>query len=154
MDFKVKPASSTQTTCPYCGVGCGVVATPSKVTGDESHPANRGQLCVKGSALHETLVPNGRLLRPRVAGEDRSWPEALAAVSSAIRDSVAQYGPGSVAFYLSGQLLTEDYYVANKLAKGFIGTPHVDTNSRLCMSSAVAAHKRAFGEDCVPGWWL
>ncbi|WP_417520376.1 molybdopterin-dependent oxidoreductase [Marinobacter sp.] len=151
MDSNIKMATSTLTTCPYCGVGCGVAATPSNVTGDESHPANQGRLCVKGSALHETLVPNGRLLRPRVAGEDTSWPEALAAVSGAIRDSVAQHGPGSVAFYLSGQLLTEDYYVANKLAKGFIGTPHVDTNSRLCMSAAVAAHKRAFGEDCVPG---
>ena len=151
MDSKVKPVAGTQTTCPYCGVGCGVTATPSEVTGDERHPANQGRLCVKGSALHETLVPSGRLLKPRIAGEDRSWPEALAAVSSAIRDAVAQYGPGSVAFYLSGQLLTEDYFVANKLAKGFIGTPHVDTNSRLCMSAAVAAHKRAFGEDCVPG---
>jgi len=151
VDLKVKPIVSTQTTCPYCGVGCGVAATLSGVTGDESHPANQGRLCVKGSALHETLVPNGRLLKPRIAGEDRSWPEALAKVSSAIRDAVTQFGPGSVAFYLSGQLLTEDYFVANKLAKGFIGTPHVDTNSRLCMSSAVAAHKRAFGEDCVPG---
>ncbi|KKN59872.1 hypothetical protein LCGC14_0537490 [marine sediment metagenome] len=151
MDPMVKPTVSTQTTCPYCGVGCGVTATPSGVTGDESHPANRGRLCVKGSALHETLVPRGRLLRPRIAGEDRSWSEALDQVSSAIRDAVSRFGPGSVAFYLSGQLLTEDYFVANKLAKGFIGTPHVDTNSRLCMSSAVAAHKRAFGEDCVPG---
>lgn len=150
MDSKVKPAASTQTTCPYCGVGCGVAATPFEVTGDESHPANQGRLCVKGSALHETLVPNGRLLKPRIAGADRSWPEALAAVAGAIGDAVAQHGPGSVAFYLSGQLLTEDYFVANKLAKGFIGTPHVDTNSRLCMSSAVSAHKRAFGEDCVP----
>lgn len=151
MDSKVIPVASTQTTCPYCGVGCGVVATPSNVAGDENHPANQGRLCVKGSALQETLVPTGRLLTPRIAGEDRNWPQAIAAASNAIRDAITQYGPGSVAFYLSGQLLTEDYYVANKLAKGFVGTPHVDTNSRLCMSSAVAAHKRAFGEDCVPG---
>src|SRR5690606_18852270 len=122
-----------------------------QVAGDRSHPANAGRLCVKGSALHETLVPAGRLLRPRVAGREQTWPQALAAAAGAIRQAVAEHGPGSVAFYLSGQLLTEDYYVANKLAKGFIGTPHVDTNSRLCMSSAVAAHKRAFGEDCVPG---
>ncbi|MBW4935206.1 nitrate reductase [Marinobacter sp. F4206] len=142
-----------QTTCPYCGVGCGVVAGPGPdgVAGDQRHPANQGRLCVKGSALHETLTPTGRLLAPRVAGVESNWPDALKAVSGAIREAVAKHGPGSVAFYLSGQLLTEDYYVANKLAKGFIGTPHVDTNSRLCMSSAVAAHKRAFGEDCVPG---
>ncbi|RBW51963.1 nitrate reductase [Marinobacter sp. F3R11] len=151
MDSKAEQLVSTRTTCPYCGVGCGVVATPSKVAGDESHPANQGRLCVKGSALQDTLVPNGRLLKPRIGGEDRSWPQAIEAVSDAIRDAVNKYGPGSVAFYLSGQLLTEDYYAANKLAKGFVGTPHVDTNSRLCMSSAVAAHKRAFGEDCVPG---
>jgi len=151
VDSNIKPADSIQTTCPYCGVGCGVAATPSEVTGDKRHPANQGRLCVKGSALHDTLVPAGRLLKPRIEGEERSWPEALAAVCGAIRDAVDQHGPGSVALYLSGQLLTEDYYVANKLAKGFIGTPHVDTNSRLCMSSAVAAHKRAFGEDCVPG---
>lgn len=151
MDSRPKPASGIQTTCPYCGVGCGVTAGPAGVAGDERHPANQGRLCVKGAALHETLVPTGRLLQPQVAGEACSWPQALQAASGAIRDAVAQHGPGSVAFYLSGQLLTEDYYVANKLAKGFIGTPNVDTNSRLCMSSAVAAHKRAFGEDCVPG---
>src|SRR5690554_2556108 len=144
-------SGSTATTCPYCGVGCGVLATAGNVRGDVNHPANRGRLCVKGSALHETLVDDGRLLVPRVAGQTTTWPEAIERVAAAIRDSVRVYGPGSVAFYLSGQLLTEDYYIANKLAKGFIGTPHVDTNSRLCMSSAVAGHKRAFGEDCVPG---
>jgi len=148
---KLQSAPSVQTTCPYCGVGCGVSATTHQVAGDRSHPANLGRLCVKGSALHETLVPAGRLLHPRVRGVECQWPDAVSVVSGAIADAVAQHGPGSVAFYLSGQLLTEDYYLANKLAKGFIGTPHVDTNSRLCMSSAVAAHKRAFGEDCVPG---
>lgn len=151
MNSKPESAPCVQTTCPYCGVGCGVSATASHVVGDRGHPANQGRLCVKGSALHETLVPAGRLLTPRVNGVETPWPKALAAVSGAIEASVSQYGPESVAFYLSGQLLTEDYYLANKLAKGFIGTPHVDTNSRLCMSSAVAAHKRAFGEDCVPG---
>ncbi|MCW8868661.1 MAG: molybdopterin-dependent oxidoreductase, partial [Marinobacter sp.] len=145
-----KPAT-VQTTCPYCGVGCGVSATPSATRGDETHPANLGRLCVKGSALHETLTPDGRLLRPVVHGRESAWPQAVAEVARQIRESVALHGPGSVAFYLSGQLLTEDYYVANKLAKGFIRTPNVDTNSRLCMSSAVAAHKRAFGGDLVPG---
>ncbi|MEC7815550.1 MAG: molybdopterin-dependent oxidoreductase [Pseudomonadota bacterium] len=141
----------TATTCPYCGVGCGVMAAPDAVEGDRAHPANTGRLCVKGSALHETVAGTDRLLRPRVDGKEVAWPAAIERVAGAIQSSVEQHGPGSVAFYLSGQLLTEDYYIANKLAKGFIGTPHVDTNSRLCMSSAVAAHKRAFGEDCVPG---
>ncbi|OZB12682.1 MAG: nitrate reductase, partial [Marinobacter sp. 34-60-7] len=141
----------TATTCPYCGVGCGVLAAPDAVEGDREHPANAGRLCVKGAALHETVADLDRLLRPRVDGGEVTWPAAIERVAGAIRASVEAHGPGSVAFYLSGQLLTEDYYIANKLAKGFIGTPHVDTNSRLCMSSAVAAHKRAFGEDCVPG---
>lgn len=140
------------TTCPYCGVGCGVVASASAaVSGDPDHPANHGRLCVKGASLHETTGLAGRLLQPEVRGQVVDWEWAVQATADAIRDSIATYGPESVAFYLSGQLLTEDYYVANKLAKGFLRTPHVDTNSRLCMSSAVAAHKRAFGADVVPG---
>ncbi|WP_227712243.1 nitrate reductase [Marinobacter zhanjiangensis] len=149
-----------RTTCPYCGVGCGVMATPHSgdragdsppVAGDRDHPANYGRLCVKGSSLHETTGSDVHTLYPRVLGRQVSWDRALDEVAGAIRAAMENHGPESVAFYLSGQLLTEDYYVANKLAKGFIGTPHVDTNSRLCMSSAVAAHKRAFGEDVVPG---
>lgn len=144
--------ATRKTTCPYCGVGCGVVATPGEaVNGDAGHPANFGRLCVKGASLHETIDLQGRLLHPSVDGQRTSWSRALDSVASAIRDTVAEHGPESVGFYLSGQLLTEDYYVANKLAKGFVRTPHVDTNSRLCMSSAVAAHKRAFGADAVPG---
>ncbi len=146
-----------RTTCPYCGVGCGVMVSSSPnggvaapVSGDQAHPANRGLLCVKGSALHETTTTDGHLMHPQVLGSRTSWARALDEVAGAIREAADRYGPESVGFYLSGQLLTEDYYVANKLAKGFIGTPHVDTNSRLCMSSAVAAHKRAFGEDVVP----
>ncbi len=142
------------TTCPYCGVGCGVMAnsdTRMPVAGDASHPANYGRLCVKGASLHETTGQEGRLLYPVVRGRRSAWNNALDEVAGAIRDSVEAYGPQSVAFYLSGQLLTEDYYVANKLAKGFLRTANVDTNSRLCMSSAVAAHKRAFGADVVPG---
>lgn len=143
------------TTCPYCGVGCGVMAysdSGTPVSGDKDHPANKGRLCVKGASLHETTgQEDGRLLFPVVRGRRCEWEQALDEVAHAIQDSVKTHGPQSVAFYLSGQLLTEDYYVANKLAKGFIRTPHVDTNSRLCMSSAVAAHKRAFGADVVPG---
>lgn len=148
--------STICTTCPYCGVGCGVQATPSgesllPVRGDERHPASAGRLCVKGSALHETLDPQSRLLRPRVRGIETDWDEALAAVADSLGAIRQHKGADAIGLYLSGQLLTEDYYAANKFGKGFLGTPHVDTNSRLCMSSATAAHKRAFGEDAVPG---
>jgi assimilatory nitrate reductase catalytic subunit len=132
-----------------------VLATPdgkggAAIAGDPEHPANFGRLCSKGSALGETLGLETRLLHPIVDGRRTSWEVALdhvAARLSAIRN---EHGPEAIAFYLSGQLLTEDYYVANKLAKGFIGTPHVDTNSRLCMASSVAGHRRAFGADVVP----
>ena len=148
--------SVVRTTCPYCGVGCGVLATPDGkggvgIAGDTEHPANLGKLCSKGSALGETVNLDDRLLHPVKDGARVSWEAALGAVAGGLRRTAERHGPGAIAFYLSGQLLTEDYYVANKLAKGFIGTPHVDTNSRLCMSSAVAAHRRAFGSDTVPG---
>ncbi len=147
---------SVRTTCPYCGVGCGVTAVPdglggATVTGDTEHPANFGRLCSKGSALGETLSPATRLLYPEIAGTRVDWDRATRHVASELQRVRQNYGPKAIAFYLSGQLLTEDYYVANKLAKGFIGTPHVDTNSRLCMASSVAGHKRAFGADVVPG---
>ncbi len=143
-----------RTTCPYCGVGCGLLAGAQegvvRVRGDPLHPANLGALCSKGSALAETVGLEGRLLRPRIAGRDADWDAALDLVAQRFRGAIEQHGPDSVAFYVSGQLLTEDYYVANKLMKGFIGAANIDTNSRLCMASAVAAHKRAFGEDLVP----
>lgn len=143
-----------RTTCPYCGVGCGVLARikdgEAEVGGDPEHPANRGALCSKGSALGDTVGLKGRLLRPQVRGADVEWDTALDAVAQGFRGSIERHGPDSVALYVSGQLLTEDYYVANKLMKGFIGSANIDTNSRLCMSSAVAAHLRAFGEDLVP----
>ncbi len=143
-----------RTTCPYCGVGCGVAVSVGAgavtLSGDRAHPANFGRLCSKGAALAETLDNEGRLLYPIVDGKRASWDVALDRVASGFKDIIAQHGPGAVAFYVSGQLLTEDYYVANKLMKGFIGSGNIDTNSRLCMSSAVAAHKRAFGADAVP----
>ncbi|MCG8668144.1 MAG: molybdopterin-dependent oxidoreductase [Pseudomonadales bacterium] len=146
---------TTDTTCPYCGVGCGVTVSQSdthvKVSGDQEHPANAGRLCVKGSALHETIDLEGRLLQPIVDGKSSTWNSALSKVADHFRKTIEQHGPDSVAFYLSGQLLTEDYYIANKLMKGFIGSANIDTNSRLCMASAVVAHKRAFGADAVPG---
>ncbi len=144
-----------KTTCPYCGVGCGVDATIDNdriiaVSGDRSHPANLGKLCVKGSALPQTMGDKGRLKHPIIEGQQVDWPTAIKTVAHTLTQVRDQYGSDAIAFYLSGQLLTEDYYVANKLAKGFIGTGHVDTNSRLCMSSAVAGYKRAFGSDAVP----
>ncbi len=143
------------TTCPYCGVGCGVSvgrdgANVLPVTGTAAHPSNFGKLCVKGSALHETLGVQRRLLFPQMNGERVGWDSALDAIAARLQKTIREHGPQSVALYLSGQLLTEDYYVANKLWKGFVGSANVDTNSRLCMSSAVAAQMRAFGEDAVP----
>ena len=150
-----KMTQQANTTCPYCGVGCGVRATVeantlSAVEGDREHPANYGRLCVKGSALHETLGHQGRLTHPCVDGVEVSWDTALTSVAERLAALRAEHGNHSVAAYLSGQLLTEDYYVANKLFKGFLGTPHLDTNSRLCMASAVVGYKRAFGADAVP----
>ena len=158
----VDPAlRATRTTCPYCGVGCGILATPeagggAAISGDPEHPANFGRLCSKGSALGETLSAESRLLYPMIrcskgTMERVAWSDALDHVAHRFKHIVARDGPDAVAFYLSGQLLTEDYYVANKLMKGFIGSANVDTNSRLCMASSVAGHRRAFGADTVPG---
>ncbi len=149
-------ATSVNTTCPYCGVGCGVVAschTDGKITvsGNTKHPANYGRLCSKGSDLAETLGDNNRLKYPMVGGRRATWDDALAQIADKFLQAIENFGPDSVAFYVSGQLLTEDYYVANKLMKGYIGSANIDTNSRLCMASSVAGHRRAFGADTVPG---
>jgi assimilatory nitrate reductase catalytic subunit len=146
--------TAVRTTCPYCGVGCGVSATVTgaravTIKGDADHPTNGGRLCSKGTHLGETVSLEGRLLDPMIGKRKASWDKALDLVARRFKETIARHGPGSVAFYVSGQLLTEDYYVANKLMKGFIGTSNIDTNSRLCMSSAVAGHIRAFGEDVV-----
>lgn len=146
----------TRSTCPYCGVGCGVLLRRDangglEVRGDPDHPANQGRLCSKGSALGETVGLDHRLLAPQIGGQDVAWDDALQLVADRFSQTIAEHGPDSVAFYVSGQLLTEDYYVANKLMKGFIGSANIDTNSRLCMASSVAGHKRAFGTDTVPG---
>lgn len=155
----------TKSTCPYCGVGCGVIieSTGDEITGvrgDPDHPANFGRLCTKGSTLHLTassvVTRQTRLLHPmrrehRGGPANRvSWDNALDFASEGFADIIRQHGPDSVGFYISGQLLTEDYYVFNKLAKGLIGTNNVDTNSRLCMSSAVAGYKQTLGADAPP----
>ena len=151
-----QPPMATSTTCPYCGVGCGVLAIAradgsAEIAGDPDHPANFGRLCSKGAALGETLSLDDRLLHPLIYGAQASWDTALDLVATRFRETISEHGPDSVAFYVSGQILTEDYYVANKLMKGFIGSANIDTNSRLCMASSVAGHKRAFGSDTVPG---
>ena len=137
-------------------MGCGVLATKEadgsvSIKGDPDHPANFGRLCSKGSALGETLSLDDRLLYPQIDGARVSWDEALDVVAEKFKTAIRDHGPDSVAFYVSGQILTEDYYVANKLMKGFIGSANIDTNSRLCMASSVAGHRRAFGTDTVPG---
>ena len=144
-----------RTTCAYCGVGCGILAEVTgertvRIRGDAEHPANFGKLCSKGTHLGETVGLEGRLLHPVIGERRATWDEALDLAAARMKATIAEHGPDSVAFYVSGQLLTEDYYVANKLMKGFIGSGNIDTNSRLCMASAVAAHHRAFGEDLVP----
>ncbi len=152
----------TKTTCPYCGVGCGVDVnvqhkahgTMVKVAGDIDHPSNFGRLCIKGSNLADTLGLETRVLEPMLGRNNHrqvtTWEAAIEKIATQFQHCIDQYGRDSIAFYVSGQLLTEDYYVVNKFVKGYLGTANIDTNSRLCMSSAVAAHKRAFGEDIVP----
>jgi assimilatory nitrate reductase catalytic subunit len=154
----------TKSTCSYCGVGCGVIiehdgAQVTGVRGDPEHPASFGKLCTKGSTLHLTMTPQAqanRLTHPLLRTEKSpprqrvSWDTALDHAAEKFAQAIAEHGPDSVAFYISGQLLTEDYYVFNKLAKGLIGTNNVDTNSRLCMSSAVAGYKATLGADAPP----
>ena len=155
----------TTSTCPYCGVGCGVIIEShgpqiTGVRGDPTHPANFGRLCTKGSTLHLTasspITLQTRLLQPlrRAQRSDAPqpllWDAALGLSTEKFADIIQRHGPNAVGFYVSGQLLTEDYYVFNKLAKGLIGTNNIDSNSRLCMSSAVAGYKATLGADAPP----
>ncbi|WP_024597996.1 nitrate reductase [Pseudoalteromonas sp. TAE56] len=151
----INKTSLKQTTCAYCGVGCGVDISlfnnlPTKLEGMREHPANFGRLCVKGTHLLDTTGSDNRLTSPLINNQSVTWDEATDHVANKFNDIIQKHGPDAVAFYVSGQLLTEDYYIANKLMKGYIGSGNIDTNSRLCMSSAVAGYKRAFGEDIVP----
>ena len=143
------------TTCPYCGVGCGVSAEVSAMAhawrATRAIPPISAGSASRARRSAQVLTLEERLLHPRVDGEQASWDDALATVARVFGETIAEHGPDSVAFYVSGQLLTEDYYVANKLMKGFVGSGNIDTNSRLCMSASVAGHKRAFGSDTVPG---
>ncbi|SFM51553.1 nitrate reductase [Variovorax sp. OV329] len=157
--------TETRSTCPYCGVGCGVIIESdgtqiTGVRGDPQHPANFGRLCTKGSTLHLTasaeITRQTRLLQPMqrlqrgTEPQPVSWDHALDTAALKFSNVIREHGPDAVGFYVSGQLLTEDYYVFNKLAKGLIGTNNIDTNSRLCMSSAVAGYKKTLGADAPP----
>ena len=146
---------AVKTVCPYCGVGCGVIVETTdvgtQVRGDPDHPANFGRLCLKGTTLGETLGAEQRLLTPSINGRASTWQAAINKTAQQFSAAIKTHGPDSVAIYASGQMLTEDYYVANKLMKGFVGSANIDTNSRLCMASTVAGHMRAFGADTVPG---
>ncbi len=154
--------SQFKTTCSYCGVGCGILVSKDRkgnlsVEGDKDHPVNKGMLCSKGMSLHYSMQDKtDRLLFPQMRWskthplERVSWSIAMTRAAAVFQSIIKKYGPNSVAFYVSGQCLTEEYYVANKLVKGFIGTNNIDTNSRLCMSSAVAGYTRMLGEDAVP----
>lgn len=158
MEYQRDP-TTIKTTCCYCGVGCGIEIRRDwrgrlTLTGDPDHPANRGQLCSKGRYLLQVALDrDDRLLYPmrrlrRDAPLTRTdWDTALDHVATTFRRLINHYGPDAVGFYVSGQLLTEEYYVATKLVKGFLGTHNIDSNSRLCMSSAVAAYKLALGDD-------
>lgn len=153
--------TEVKSTCCYCGVGCGLLIETEhgKITGvrgDPAHPANRGRLCTKGASLGQTANPAYRLHYPErrpargLPGERIAWDAALDEAAGRFAEIIRQHGRDAVAFYISGQLMTEDYYVFNKLAKGLIGTNNVDTNSRLCMSSAVAGYKQTLGADAPP----
>ncbi|MEY2631903.1 MAG: hypothetical protein RIR00_557, partial [Pseudomonadota bacterium] len=152
---------TSRSSCPYCGVGCGILITHDgqrihRLQGDPAHPANLGRLCTKGATLPLSARLETRLLQPLLRPDRQSapaavsWDTALDTAAHRFAEVIRQDGPDAVGFYISGQLLTEDYYVFNKLAKGLIGSNNVDTNSRLCMSSAVAAYKQALGADAPP----
>ncbi|MEL6560576.1 MAG: molybdopterin-dependent oxidoreductase [Bacteroidota bacterium] len=151
-----------KTTCSYCGVGCGIKVSKTRndrlvVEGDEDHPVNKGMLCSKGKNLHYTVMDQSdRLTYPQMRWskshpmERTDWDTAIRRTAAVFKSIIAKYGPDSVGFYVSGQCLTEEYYLINKLVKGFLGTNNIDTNSRLCMSSAVVGYKQVYGEDSVP----
>jgi len=151
--------AETRSTCPYCGVGCGVVIEHdgrriTGVRGDPEHPANFGKLCTKGSTLHLTASPvvmqTRRLLHPQWQGETLAWDAMNARLAAKLAEIHAEHGPESIGFYISGQLLTEDYHAFNKLARAVVGSNHIDSNSRLCMSSAVVGYKQSLGSDAPP----
>ena len=162
MTVKPQHTESFSSTCSYCGVGCGIIVHKDKkgsvtVSGDPTHPVNKGMLCSKGMNLHHTVNDTSdRLLYPQMRYNKNmplqrvGWEAALERTAAVFKTFINKYGPDSVGFYVSGQCLTEEYYVVNKLIKGFIGSNNIDTNSRLCMSSAVVAYKMALGEDSVP----
>jgi ferredoxin-nitrate reductase len=158
----MKKETEYKSTCSYCGVGCGIVVKKDRknnirVEGDKDHPVNKGMLCSKGMNLHYAMQDKtDRLLYPEMRWSRNhprqrvSWTTAIKRAAAVFKSIIDAHGPDSVGFYVSGQCLTEEYYVANKLVKGFIGTNNIDTNSRLCMSSSVVGYTKMLGEDAVP----
>jgi len=157
----VDTAAWRSTMCPYCGVGCGLLVQVragrvTKVRGDPAHPANLGDICAKAVHLPPILGTADRLLRPQIRVrrgaelEHVPWELALRFTADRMREIITAHGSDAVAFYASGQLLTEEYYLGSKLARGFVGTNNFDTNSRLCMASAAAGYARSLGSDGPP----
>lgn len=160
--MSLQEKESFKTTCSYCGVGCGMIVSQDKrgklkLEGDKGHPVNKGMLCSKGMNLHYTAMDRSdRLRHPEMRWsrkhpmEEVSWDTAIDRAAAVFKTFIKENGPDSVGLYVSGQCLTEEYYLANKLVKGFLGTNNIDTNSRLCMSSAVVGYKKTLGDDNVP----
>ncbi|WP_420036549.1 molybdopterin-dependent oxidoreductase [Streptomyces sp. cg28] len=166
-DSRESSAEQVRTVCSYCGVGCGLVLdigrgpdgrrTVLKASGDKEHPANRGRLCTKGATTADLLAAPGRLTTALVRPARDAAPEP-AAVDAAVRETarrlraiVDAHGPDALAFYVSGQMSLEAQYLANKLAKGFVRTNQIESNSRLCMASAGTGYKLSLGADGPPG---
>ena len=154
--------TAVRSVCPYCGVGCGIVMSVadgkvSKVSGDKQHPGNFGRLCTKGLTAHLPLTAAGRMEDAYVRQQRNQQPartgidQAIAETAARLRGIVDQHGPDAVALYVSGQMSLEAQYLANKLAKGFIRTRHIESNSRLCMASAGSGYKLSLGADGPPG---
>ncbi|MEU5169229.1 molybdopterin-dependent oxidoreductase [Streptomyces mutomycini] len=159
--------AQVRTVCSYCGVGCGMVLdigrgpdgrrTVLKATGDKTHPANGGRLCTKGATSAEMLAAPGRLTAPLVRADRSEEPaplpmeEAVGETARRLRAIVDEHGPDALALYVSGQMTLEAQYLANKLAKGFVRTSWIESNSRLCMASAGSGYKLSLGADGPPG---
>jgi sulfite reductase (NADPH) flavoprotein alpha-component len=162
MSDPVLPTKTISSVCPYCGVGCGLLLETDgkkilKVSGDKNHPTNFGRLCTKGSTSALALRDSGRMESAFLRNERGRDPaqiemdEAISATAKRLRTIIEEHGPDAVALYVSGQMSIEAQYLANKLAKGFIGTNNIESNSRLCMASAGSGYKLSLGADAPPG---
>lgn len=162
MSQAISPPKTVSSVCPYCGVGCGLLIESDgtrviKVSGDKNHPSNKGRLCTKGQTSAQALVNSGRMESAFVRSERRHEPvktpmvQAIKATAQRLNAVLEKDGPNALAFYVSGQMSIESQYLINKLAKGFVGTNNIESNSRLCMASAGAGYKLSLGSDAPPG---